>query len=64
MGTTAQVIEGTKEIIRNVSPGGGHIFGSSNSIHDGVTLENLNAMIETAYSHGTYPIRGSEGYEA
>jgi hypothetical protein len=55
-GTPEQVSEQTRWIIGNVSPGGGHIFGSSNSIHDSVRLENVYAMLETAQEYGRYPI--------
>ncbi len=57
-GTVEEVVEKAKEIIRQVSPGGGHVFSSSNSIHDAVRLENLYAMLETVKSYGTYPIEG------
>ncbi len=56
-GTPVQVAEQTREILRVVSPGGGHVFGSSNSIHDAVRLENLYAMLDTAHGDGVYPIR-------
>ncbi|OGO09997.1 MAG: hypothetical protein A2Y93_15780 [Chloroflexi bacterium RBG_13_68_17] len=56
-GTPEQVAAQTKAILRDVSPGGGHVFGSSNSIHDAVRLENLFAMLETAHTDGVYPIR-------
>lgn len=55
-GTREQIELGVREIIRHVSPGGGHIFGSSNSIHDGVPLENLQIMLEAAHRWGQYPI--------
>lgn len=55
-GTTQQVIDQTKKIIQEVSPGGGHIFSSSNSIHDAVKMENLYAMLDTVKKYGTYPI--------
>ncbi len=44
------------ECIMKVSPGGGHIISSSNSIHSGVKPENYKAMLETIHEHGTYPI--------
>jgi Uroporphyrinogen decarboxylase (URO-D) len=56
-GTPKQVVEETRRILRAVSPGGGHVFGSSNSIHDGVPLENLEAMLNAAHEYGTYPIK-------
>jgi hypothetical protein len=56
-GTPEQVAEQTRTILRQVSPGGGHVFGSSNSIHDAVRLENLYAMLDTAHTDGVYPIQ-------
>lgn len=56
-GEASDVVEKTKEIIRIASPGGGHIFSSSNSIHDGVNLDNLFAMIATVKEYGQYPIQ-------
>jgi uroporphyrinogen-III decarboxylase len=58
-GSPDEVAEQTRWIIRNISPGGGHVFGSSNSIHDAVSLENLHAMLQTAYEYGQYPINQS-----
>lgn len=55
-GTPREVAAKAREIISQVSPGGGHIFSSSNSIHDAVKLENLYAMLDTVKSYGTYPI--------
>ncbi len=60
-GTPEQVAEQTRAILRRVSPGGGHVFGSSNSIHDAVRLENLYAMLDTAHREGIYPIRIEAG---
>lgn len=56
-GTPEEVESEAKRIIQAVSPGGGHIFGSSNSIHDGVRLENLYAMLNSVETYGVYPIR-------
>jgi hypothetical protein len=56
-GTPRQIEEETRRIIRHVSPGGGHVFGSSNSIHDAVPLENLYAMLDSAHHYGRYPIQ-------
>jgi hypothetical protein len=60
-GTPVEVAQQTRFIITHVSPGGGHVFGSSNSIHDGVKLENLYAMLEAAHEFGRYPIRTPAG---
>ena len=45
-----------KRIIKTVSPGGGHIFSSSNTIHDGVPIENALAYIDAVKEYGNYPI--------
>ncbi len=52
-----EVAAQARKIISQVSPGGGHIFSSSNSIHDAVKLENLYAMLDTVKEYGIYPIR-------
>jgi uroporphyrinogen-III decarboxylase len=56
-GSPDQVVKQAQTLIQQVAPGGGYIFSSSNSIHDGVKLENLYAMLETVKSYGRYPIR-------
>ncbi|MEM2906389.1 MAG: uroporphyrinogen decarboxylase family protein [Candidatus Bathyarchaeia archaeon] len=44
----------TREAIETLSPGGGHILGSSHDIHQGVKPENFLTMMETARRHGAY----------
>jgi hypothetical protein len=56
-GTPQQVEEETKRIIKNVSPGGGHILSSSNTIHSGIPADNFLTMLKTAREYGKYPIR-------
>jgi len=56
-GTPDEVEAQTRLILRAASPGGGHIFSSSNSIHDAVRLENLYKMLETVKTYGVYPIQ-------
>ena len=55
--STDKVIKETKQCILRVSPGGGHILSSGNSISSSVKSENFMAMINTAKLYGTYPIR-------
>jgi uroporphyrinogen decarboxylase len=55
-GTVDEVIEATKECIRNVSPGGRHILSSGNTITSVVPSKNLEAMIDTVHKYGRYPI--------
>jgi len=54
-GTVGQVEAEAKRIIDCAAGGGGLILGSSNSIHDGVKLENLLTMTKTAAQYGRYP---------
>lgn len=49
-----EVVRETRTIIDKVGHGGGLIMGSSNSIHDGVKLENFLAMIEATKKYGQY----------
>jgi uroporphyrinogen decarboxylase len=55
-GSAEQVRQNTRELIRAVSPGGGHILSSGNSITSAVQPENFRVMVETARKHGRYPI--------
>jgi len=45
-GTPEEVRRSTREILRQVSPGGGHILSSGNSITSAVRPENFRAMVE------------------
>jgi len=54
-GSKEEVIEETKRCIRDVSPGGGHVLSSSNSIHSGINLENFLTMLETNKKYGKHP---------
>lgn len=56
-GTPEQVANQAQALIRGLAAGGGYIFSSSNSIHDGVKLENLYAMLDTVKSYGKYPLQ-------
>lgn len=44
----------TRRVIDILSPGGGHILSSSNSIYPGVKPENFFAMLETGRKYGRY----------
>jgi uroporphyrinogen decarboxylase len=50
------VIEETKQLLKNVSFKGRHIVSSSNTIHPKVKPENYLAMVNTVKKYGTYPI--------
>jgi len=58
--TPQQIREEVKRIITAVSPGGGHIFSSSNSIHAGVPIENFLAYMNAAREYGVYPISSND----
>lgn len=55
-GTTDEVRQETKEVIRKAGKGGGLICMSSNSIHSGVKPENYVAMLEAIKDYGEYPL--------
>ena len=55
-GTPEEVVEAVKETIAKASPGGGHIFASSNSIHPAVNPENYKTMLEAGKRYGQYPL--------
>lgn len=50
------VISETKKLLKNISSKGGHIMGSSNTIHPRVKTENYLAMVDTVKKFGNYPI--------
>jgi uroporphyrinogen decarboxylase len=56
-GSGEQVRQTTRTLIQTVSPGGGHILSSGNSITSAVQPENFRIMVESAREHGRYPIR-------
>jgi uroporphyrinogen decarboxylase len=55
-GSVEEVRGATRALIETVSPGGGHILSSGNSITSAVRPENFREMVETARRHGRYPI--------
>jgi hypothetical protein len=56
-GSPQEVVEAVKSILRVASPGGGHVFASSNSIHSGVSPRTFWTMMDAVREFGTYPIR-------
>jgi uroporphyrinogen decarboxylase len=56
-GSPREVERATAELIRRVSPGGGHILSSGNTLTSAVLPQNYRAMLETARRLGHYPIR-------
>jgi len=55
-GTTEEVREETKAVIRKAGKGGGLICMSSSSIHSGVKPENYVAMVKAIRDYGKYPL--------
>jgi uroporphyrinogen decarboxylase len=55
-GSVEEVRAATKELLRRVSPLGGHILSSANTISSAVRPENFMVMLETVREYGTYPI--------
>ena len=53
-GSVEDVKRETKRVIDVLSPGGGHILSSSNSIYPGVKPENFFAMLEIGRRYGKY----------
>ena len=56
-GSRQEVERVTAELIRGVSPGGGHILSSGNTLTSAVRPENYRAMLATARRLGGYPIQ-------
>jgi len=61
-GSEEDVERAVIDVIRQVSPGGGHILASSNSLHSyvpdmGKYVKNILRYVGTAHRFGTYPIR-------
>jgi uroporphyrinogen decarboxylase len=55
-GEPDNVVEATREALRQGMPGGGYILSSSNSIHASVKPENYKAMMDTLREYGDYPL--------
>jgi uroporphyrinogen decarboxylase len=56
-GSPQEVERATAELIRSVSPGGGHILSSGNTLTSAVRPENYRAMLATARRLGGYPMQ-------
>ena len=60
-GTQEQIDGQVRRILSQASPGGGHVFTSSNCIHHAVPYKNLHSMVQSLRSYGSYPIVESNG---
>ena len=56
LGSTAEIEAEVVRLVRGLAPKSGWIFSSSNSIHSGVPVENLLAMIDAVKKHGVLPV--------
>ena len=54
--TVDEVVEGIKELIRVLAPGGGWIATVANNIPQDCPPENIYAAFDTVYKYGRYPI--------
>lgn len=52
LGSKGEIEAEVARLIRGLAPKGGYVFSSSNSIHSGVPVANLKAMIEAVRKHG------------
>jgi len=57
VGSREDIIREVRQIIKTASPGGGHVFASSNCIHSGVTIDAFWTMVESVKEYGKYPIQ-------
>lgn len=57
LGTREEVIQATKQCLRDAAPGGGHFIGSSSEIVPSTPVDNILAFYETCRTWGTYPLR-------
>jgi len=53
-GTPAEVAEGVKRLIDVMAPGGGFVLGTVHNVRPEVPPENLEALFDTAWTHGRY----------
>ena len=55
-GTADDVRREVLDCLRAGAPGGGYIISTDHSLHDGMPIENVLTYIDTARTHGTYPL--------
>ena len=56
-GTREDISEYTKQLIKDLAPGGGYCVASGNSVPEWADIDNYRAMLETTIKYGNYPIR-------
>jgi uroporphyrinogen decarboxylase len=55
-GTPEEVVQATKQCLKDAASGGGYILGPTTDITDSCKPENIKIMMDTLLKHGTYPI--------
>jgi len=58
-GNSQDVAKAVRVCIDAAGAGGGYILSSSNSLHEGIPLNNIISMVEAAKKFGRHPISGS-----
>jgi len=58
LGPKERIDRETGSFMRLCGPGGGYIFMCSCSLHRGMPLDNVDAMISSCLKHGGYPMLG------
>lgn len=53
-GTPADVDAEVKDAIETAAPGWGYILASDHSLHDGISVENIKAMLDAGRKYGKY----------
>ncbi len=56
LGSRAEIEAEVARLLKGLGPKSGYVFSSSNSIHSGVPVGNLKAMLDAVRKHGVYPI--------
>ncbi len=56
-GTPGDVKREALECLRIAAPGGGYVLATDHSLHDDIPLANIQAYIQTAREHGSYPLK-------
>jgi len=55
-GPKEKIIESAIYCLKAATPRGGYIFGTSNSLYEGIPLENYLIMLEVRNKYGRYPL--------
>jgi len=58
-GTPEDIAKAVRACIEAAAPGGGYILSSSNSLHEGIPLNNVISMVNVAKKSGRHPVSGS-----